>query len=228
MKNVSQEVRQELAARYVLGIMHGKARQRFERWLMESFELRQETWFWERELNNLPPLSEDSPPPQRVWKKIQHQLNRHPSREKTWKRTSLFGGALAAITIFTLVALLVLPQEEIRIPHEMIAVIQNQTAQPLWTIKFDEQGGYLVLRPENIKKPADKDYELWLLKAGTQPVSAGVLPVSQGEIQVRLSPSQLQQLMAGQQIAVSLEPPGGSPTGQVTGPVLYQSTFVRL
>ncbi|MCG8381920.1 MAG: anti-sigma factor [Gammaproteobacteria bacterium] len=228
MKNISQEVRQELAARYVLGIMHGKARQRFERWLMESFELRQETWFWERELNNLPLLSEDSPPPQRVWKNIEHQLNGHSTKEKTWKRTSLFGGALAAITISTLIALLVLPQQDIRISHEMIAVIQNQTAQPLWTIKLDEQGGYLVLRPENIEKPTDKDYELWLLKSGTQPVSAGVLPVSQGEIQVRLSPSQLQQLMAGQQIAVSLEPPGGSPTGQVTGPVLYQSTFVRL
>ena len=94
MKNISQEVRQELAARYVLGIMHGKARQRFERWLMESFELRQEIWFWERELNNLPLLSEDSPPPQRVWKNIEHQLNGHSTKEKTWKRTSLFGGAL--------------------------------------------------------------------------------------------------------------------------------------
>ena len=228
MKNIHPKTREELAARYVLGIMHGGARRRFEHWMMESFELRQEVWFWERELNELPPLKAETTPPKRVWKGIENKLDWHPKRQTFWKRTSLFGGVIAATMIIALASLLSTALIETTPSQEMVAVIQNKTAQPLWTVKFDETVGSLVLRPESIEQPAGKDYELWLLKAGAQPVSAGVLPISNGELQIRLSPSQLQQLMAGQKIAVSLEPPGGSPTGKVTGPVLYQSGFVRL
>lgn len=35
-----------LAAEYVLGSLHGRARKRFERWLMESARVREEVWFW--------------------------------------------------------------------------------------------------------------------------------------------------------------------------------------
>ena len=47
----------------------------------------------------------------------------------------------------------------------------------------------------------------------TKPRSLGVLPPSGGSLAAPLAPNT--------QLLVSLEPKGGSPTGQPTGPVLY-------
>jgi anti-sigma-K factor RskA len=41
----------------------------------------------------------------------------------------------------------------------------------------------------------------------------------------RLDATQLAALAASTKVAVSLEPPGGSPTGAPTGPVLYVGTI---
>ena len=68
--------------------------------------------------------------------------------------------------------------------------------------------------------PDGRDLELWLLPPGAQrPTSLGVLP-SGGKLVVPGAP-----LPDGSQLLVSLEPRGGSPTGQPTGQVLYGGTL---
>jgi len=47
-----------------------------------------------------------------------------------------------------------------------------------------------------------------------------VLPEA-GQLEHKLSDAQRAALSGAAQLAVSLEPPGGSPTGAPTGPVLY-------
>jgi anti-sigma-K factor RskA len=65
-----------------------------------------------------------------------------------------------------------------------------------------------------------KTYELWALpRDGKPPVSLGLLP-RQGESARPLSEHQSAALMAAGKLAVSIEPPGGSPTGTPTGPVI--------
>jgi anti-sigma-K factor RskA len=65
-----------------------------------------------------------------------------------------------------------------------------------------------------ISVPSDKDLELWALAEGeTKPRSLGVLPAGGRQLTAVL--------LCNTQILVSLEPRGGSPTGQPTGPVLY-------
>ena len=78
-----------------------------------------------------------------------------------------------------------------------------------------EPNGSLIIRPSTaIPVPADKDLELWSLAQGeTRPRSLGVLPPSGKQVTESLAPNT--------QLLVSLEPKGGSPTGQPTGPVLY-------
>jgi anti-sigma-K factor RskA len=69
-------------------------------------------------------------------------------------------------------------------------------------------------------RPANHDFELWALPAGGKPVSLGVLPAD-GTARRDLSPSQRQALASAAQIAVTLEPAGGSPTGQPTTTPIY-------
>ena len=67
-----------------------------------------------------------------------------------------------------------------------------------------------------------KTYELWVLptKEGGAPVSLGLLPRS-GEARRVLSAAQRAALAGASQLAVSIEPDGGSPTGLPTGPVVH-------
>jgi anti-sigma-K factor RskA len=71
---------------------------------------------------------------------------------------------------------------------------------------------------------AGKAHELWILPApdvnNGNPVSLGLLPTS-GEQKLTLTAAQRAALAGAKQLAVSLEPAGGSPTGLPTGPVLH-------
>jgi anti-sigma-K factor RskA len=61
-------------------------------------------------------------------------------------------------------------------------------------------------------------HELWVIEGQNAPVSMGVIPAEAGRLAV--SEANRAKLAAGSVLAVSLEPTGGSPTGQPTGPVV--------
>jgi anti-sigma-K factor RskA len=64
-----------------------------------------------------------------------------------------------------------------------------------------------------------KDFELWMIEGKNRPGSMGVIP--SGVIaHIAVSPDARKKLAQGAVLAVSVEPPGGSPTGQPTGPVV--------
>jgi anti-sigma-K factor RskA len=57
-------------------------------------------------------------------------------------------------------------------------------------------------------------------------VSLGLLPDA-GQLERTLSDTQRSALASAAQVAVSLEPPGGSPTGAPTGPVLFVAALKK-
>ncbi|MBH2756801.1 anti-sigma factor [Serratia ureilytica] len=70
--------------------------------------------------------------------------------------------------------------------------------------------------------PDGKSLELWLIPVGHKPVSIGLVNVK-GVSQFYLADADL---VKGTTIAISLEPLGGSPSKQPTGPVLYSGELV--
>jgi anti-sigma-K factor RskA len=68
--------------------------------------------------------------------------------------------------------------------------------------------------------------ELWLIPAGASaPISLGVLQPGSRTV-TRLGVEQLEKFGRGASLAVSLEPPGGSPIGTPTGPIVQQGRVV--
>jgi anti-sigma-K factor RskA len=66
--------------------------------------------------------------------------------------------------------------------------------------------------------PSAHAYELWgIAPHATRPVPLGVISAS-GEMKLAALPKGMS---AGATLAISIEPPGGSPTGLPTGPVVY-------
>ena len=76
--------------------------------------------------------------------------------------------------------------------------------------------------------PADPSHshELWVIPAGGKPRSLGTMPAGR-QMHMRLADALAQLLQQGATIAISVEPPGGSPTGAPTGPVVVSGALDR-
>jgi anti-sigma-K factor RskA len=91
----------------------------------------------------------------------------------------------------------------------------------------DARRGTIAVVPAAYSADATRVPELWLIPADGKPRPLGILRADQT---VTISvPSDLAPLTAQNAVlAVSLEPPGGSPTGQPTGPVIATGKLTNL
>ena len=110
-----------------------------------------------------------------------------------------------------------------------MAVFADEASQALWIISADVERGRLIAETPGVQPAADdRVYELWALPAGGTPMSLGVLRTASGRYESDLTPSLVAAVEESLGLAISLEPPGGSPTGVPTGPVVYQASLIRL
>ncbi|MEO3472331.1 anti-sigma factor [Roseomonas sp. CAU 1739] len=206
--------RDALAAEYVLGTLDARAAREVERALDGDAGLREMVAAWEARLAPLSALAPPEAPPPGLWDRIATALDGtavplQPSR--IWRFWALGASAVAA----GLAAFLVLrPVPEQR----LMTVLLTQRDQPAWLVEAD--GGALRLASLNPQPvPSDRVMQLWALPQGaTAPTSLGLIPAEQGRLTV--TPSSLRP-EPGMLIEITLEPPGGSPTGRPTGPVLF-------
>ena len=69
--------------------------------------------------------------------------------------------------------------------------------------------------------------ELWLIGHDGVPRSLGLLKTNAGST-VAVNEVNRSAMVAGTKLAISSEPPGGSPSGQPTGPILAIGAFISL
>ena len=110
-----------------------------------------------------------------------------------------------------------------------VAVLIDKYARPMMVADLDVADGRLVLRLK-IKPPRDftgKTLEVWLVPPGGTPRSLGLLPSAEGGTTVALNlPNDTAEALTTSELAVSLEPSGGSATGAPTGPVLFSGAVL--
>lgn len=223
-------------AEYVLGVLDADARAEIEREVESDSLAAAEVARWQKRLL---PLAEDVapvPPPDYVWARVRGVLGfaaleprttpaphaSSPWRNVTlWRWISLGAGAVAAACIALLV---VLPRSPSAPPTSPIAYItariEQENGLPGWTATLDTSRARLVLVPAAPNTiPPDRVPELWLIPPGGKPIAVGVLATNEATT-FTLGPSLLAHANATSLLAVSIEPPGGSPTGQPTGPVI--------
>ena len=68
---------------------------------------------------------------------------------------------------------------------------------------------------------------LVMIAPGDKPRSLGLIEAGR-PVQINLPAELMQRIAANATLAVSLEPPGGSPTGQPTGPVIANGKLTNL
>jgi anti-sigma-K factor RskA len=242
-------LREHLAAEYALGTLRGRARRRFERLMANDRALRDLVAEWETRLNPLAAAAAPVAPPPALWHRIEAQLGapadqraapRRPWLERLfgppavpiptaataglwycvgfWRAAAI---AMAAAAVALAIHVATLPPAA---APSHIAVLAGEDAKPVLLARLDAASGRLELTPIGLPAPApDASLELWLLPPQGAPRSLGL--VGRAGLIRELSAADADSLAHGA-LAISLEPAGGSPTGQPTGPVLYQGPVV--
>jgi len=213
----------ELAAQYVLGTLRGRARRRFERYCAHNANALHAVRRWEDRLVDLLAGVVPVAPSTLVWDRVKFRVRRdkalRPKRAfatfGNWRFAAAAGIAALAIAF------------------GMWTGFGPGSSQPVanfgqqWSIEAPRSRGELrVAAADNLQLDPARAYELWALPAdGGAPVSLGLMPKS-GRATLQLNDTQRLALSRSRQVAISLEPLGGSPTGAPTGPVLFVTDIV--
>ncbi|WP_150669375.1 anti-sigma factor [Pandoraea anhela] len=228
-------------AEYALGVLDATERRALEQSASADPHLQTSLDQWQQ---RVAPLVEDVTPVEpapRVWQRIQRDLgfpvNAGPKPAVTaslWDNLSLWrwlgmGASVAALVLLAVnVNTLTHPTSPAQpggpVPAAtsayMVATIARQDGVAHWTATVDTRRSSMIVVPA--VRPtiaAGKATELWLIPKDAKPIALGVFAADQ-PASMALPAEILAQIDSNAVLAVSIEPPGGSPTGQPTGPVV--------
>ncbi|WOI54356.1 anti-sigma factor domain-containing protein [Parvularcula sp. LCG005] len=213
-----------LAAEYVLGLLGPEERAAAEEKLGAEPEFRALTAFWEEELARLAegiPLRAPSPAVKRVIDRALFETTTATS-PSFWERIGFWRGATAVMTGLSAVLLGVVMTSPDRQPPEpqpvYMAALTASDAPLSVLIRINAREEILTVKPFDIATDG-RVTELWLIAGDAAPSSLGLISPEDGSV-VELASIDISTLGPDTLLAISLEPEGGSPTGQPTGPVV--------
>ena len=225
-------------AEYVLGVLDADTRAKVAREVMVSDEAATAVALWQRRLIPLADsIAEVSPTPY-VWARIHDELKLGapgrtvaPTRSGLWNNLALWhwlGIGASAVAVALLVIVNLPPRGPVSIQANagyMAATIRQDNGSTGWTATMDPQRGRMVVVPGTpVRFEPGKAPELWLIPAGGKPISVGMIALDKPTT-LTLDPALLAKLGTTALLAVSVERPGGSPTGQPTGPVIAKGAI---
>ena len=229
------ELRDKLAAEYVLGTLVGGARARFLSLMRYDPGLRGLVAEWEARLTPLAQAGKEIAPPARVWRAIDRRVRQVERRPGWWESLAFwrtFAVAGAAFTLALGIAIGMMPRHEP--PISTVAVMSDTSGKPAMVVAWPPMK---AMRDPHVRVKIVQDHptmapstswELWLLPGGkAAPVSLGQVSLDQVQV-VKLPQAVTAKMQGAWGMALSIEPAGGSPTGAPTGPIIFKGECVRI
>ncbi|WP_366655799.1 anti-sigma factor [Fodinicurvata sp. EGI_FJ10296] len=142
-------------------------------------------------------------------------------RTGRWRMAAVALGIVAAILLLIVLGALPDPAPDSTGPIPLTAVLSPVEASPVWTIRFDQEQGRLQV---DAIQPGpglhEQSYVLWALMPDSGPRALGELAPERQTI-LSVSDDVASRLGGGVPLTITLEPAGGSPTGQPTGSIVH-------
>jgi anti-sigma-K factor RskA len=214
------------AAEYVVGGLPADERQVASRRIDNEAAFARLVDQWEVHLAPMADAYQPVEPPDSVKTAIDRRLLTDPAAATTargglWASLAFWRGlaaaALAALATYVAVPYLnPLPETP---DMRLVAALAAQGSDVRYLAMYDAAWGEVGLSHVSGQKAADRDFELWIIEGQNPPVSLGLVPAGP-TVHITLTPEIREKLASGAVLAISLEPAGGSPTGQPTGPVV--------
>ncbi|MCA8870147.1 MAG: anti-sigma factor [Rhodobacteraceae bacterium] len=212
-----------LAAEYVLGVLDAPERAAADRRLLDDRQFAGRVARWQQDLAPFDAAYAEVTPPPQILGAIQARLFDRPAPHglfrRLWSGVGFWRG-VAAVSLAALALGAVITVYSPPTPGpSLVTTIAANNSDVSFVALYDSARDQLRVRQTSgTGADGDKSYELWVIPVGQKPVSLGVLAA---ETSKRALPADLAALIrAGATLAVTLEPLGGSPSGDPTGPVL--------
>ncbi len=227
-----------LAAEYVLGTLEAREAAEVAAALPTDDTLAAAVADWEARLAPLADLAPDVAPPVDLWARIDTALSARsegaasarpalrvidgvapmlplPRPAPPSRLTRNWAVGATAVAAGLAAFLLVRPPADQR----LMTVLLTSQEQPAWLVESTRGGAISLASVNPGPVAADRVLQLWALPQGaTAPTSLGFVP-AEGRVTVT-APASIRP-EPGMLIEISLEPPGGSPLGRPSGPVLF-------
>jgi anti-sigma-K factor RskA len=221
-----------IAAEYVLGVLDAAQRQAAERRLGRDLAFAREVAYWEERLGGLADAVPPVEPPLGGWARIEAALARADRATEAkpgfwhnlplWRSLALASTTLAAACIAALIYVGMVP-----LTAPLLARLDAESGQARFVAAVNPGGGSLTIVPASLLSAEQKSMELWLIPPGEKPHSLGLIDPNR-PVTISVPENLLPKVSSESILAVSLEPPGGSPTGQPTGPVIANGKLATL
>jgi anti-sigma-K factor RskA len=222
------------AAEYALGTLDASERATLAARRLREPDLDEAIRSWEERLAPLAEATPEIEPPRDLLPATEARI-RAASREapggaavvtlersiRRWRGLAIAASVLAGVLAIGFVAREATRQSA---PREYVAILQKDAASPAIevTVNLDKQE--LTVRPVAAQAPPGKSYELWIIDAKLgAPRSLGLIgDTPRGASLSAYDPA----IVAGATYAVTVEPPGGSPTGQPSGTPVFVGKLI--
>ncbi|MDG4878501.1 anti-sigma factor [Mesorhizobium sp. WSM4935] len=214
-----------LAAEYVLGVLPADERQVASRRIDTEAAFARLVDAWEVRFAPMAAAYAAVEPPASVKAAIDGRLFAASASTATggglWTSLAFWRGlAAAAIAALAVYVALLYVNPPVRPPEtRLVASLTADNSNVKYLAVYDAARHEVGLSLVSGDRGAGKDFELWMIEGKNAPVSMGVIPAGQ-TVRMAVAPAIQRKLAQGAVLAVSLEPSGGSPTGQPTGPVV--------
>lgn len=232
----------DLAAEYALGVLSGDELRRARELARKDPQFAREVARWSGRLGPMLDEVEAVPPPASAWAVIDRMVGSANDngnvvalrrRVHQWRGIAAAMSALAAcLAIFIVVRPLpptprATPNEQRTQAAPMLAMLGNDQQGTKVVASWDPAARQLVLAVTG-DMPSDPahSHELWVIPADGKPRSLGTMG-SGKQMHMELADALAKLLQQGATIAISVEPPGGSPTGAPTGPVVASGALTK-
>jgi anti-sigma-K factor RskA len=224
-----------LAAEYALGTLSAPERAEVDRRLRLEPRLANAVAYWERRLDPLLDAVEPVAPPMDAFPAIKAKIASAESsrgtadiidlqrRLRQWR-----GGAIAAAAMAASLLLFVAVRETAPIRDEkFVAVLEGDDRNPAFVAAVSTKDkSIMVLRVGDLVPAPGHSHELWAVGGDSPaPRSLGLLSAASRFPAEKLGGVDTAELQRTT-FAISVEPEGGSPTGQPTGPVVFTGKLV--
>ena len=207
-----------ITAEYALGLLTPAEARAFEARLAVDPGFRTDYAAWCEDFARLTDAIPDETPPPAIRDRLMASL--FPEEKQSFLRRlgllpAMLGGLAAALSVIFTVGLGVLQGPSAPLYSAEIA---SEDGGLVVQAVYDPDAGQLAIARTAGAAPEGRVLELWLIAGDNPPASLGVLP--DGAETVVDVPEGLLAGLEGGVLAISEEPPGGSPTGAPTGQVL--------
>lgn len=237
------EERQALAAELALGLLEGPDLAEARDLAARDPAFRAEVEQWTARFAPLLDTVEDKVPAPAIWQSILAVVDPRPAAanddqpdlRQSLARWRLASGGLGAIAAALALMLVTrpepspapAPESQVAAGRPMVAMIAGDDPAPVRLVaNWDPDDRQLVVTPA-MTPPHDpsKAMELWVIPADGKPRSMGLMP-AEGPMRGTIDPAMGAMLDEGATLAISIEQPGGSPTGAPEGPVVATGEMV--